>query len=411
MRGLILTLFSLIIIGMITGVSSAATIAVDVSHGEGTVALVTPVVDPTTGKMVSSGIINVLSWYDWGYIGSAPGLDGKMKCLGEAITPESLKDVDMLIIGQLKRPLSPEEVSAITNWFSEGGRVLWVSGDADIGEGAYVQKNVDDLLNKIPNAHLRLDYATATDTFSNAGKDLYVAGYVRPDPGTPDSGTLLKGYTSEVGKVLFYTTGVLAWVDDSGQWHPLTVGELPKGVYRIVTTSGDGVIEDNSAPEPMAYRVWESGVFTLLAVEFVKLPNGRSGILIVSGESPYGSPVPLSVNQFGPYVFDGERFVGNLIAWAFQEAKSLTPTTTSSPSPTSTTATPSTASTSTTPRPSPSYSPTTTGHVSSSSHVTPSTTSTPTKKGSVFDWKLLVGLVGLIVILAGLVVLFVRRNG
>ncbi len=396
---------------MIAGVSSAATIAADVSHGEGTVALVTPVVDPTTGKMVSHGIVNVLSWYNWGYIGSVPELNGKMKCLGRTITPESLKGVDMLIIGQLKQPLSPEEVSAITGWFSEGGRILWISGDADIGEGAYIQKNVDDLLDKIPNAHLRLDYATATDTFSNAGKDLYVAGYVRPDLGTPDSETLLKGYTSEVGKVLFYTTGVLAWVDDSGKWHPLTVGEIPKGVYRIVTTSGDGVIEDKSAPEPITYKVWESGVFTLLAVEFVKLPNGRTGVLIVSGESPYGSPVPLSINQFGPYVFDGERFVENLIAWAFQEAKSFTPTTTSSPSPTSTTATPSTTSTFTTPGSSLPYTPATTGNASSPNHTTPSTTSPPAKKGSVFGWKLLLGLAGLIFILAGLAVLFVRRNG
>ncbi len=406
MRGLAITLLLVVLVGMMAGMSSAATIAVDVSHGEGTVALVTPIIDPTTGKMVSNGIVNALSWYTWGYIGSSSELEGKMEQLGGSITPESLKNVDMLIIGQLKKPLSPEEVSAVVSWFSEGGKILWISGDADIGEGAYIQKNADDLLKAIPNVHLRLDYATATDTFSNAGKDIYVAGYVRPDLNTPDSKVLLRGYTSEVGKVLFYTSGVLAWVDNSGQWHPLRVGEVPKGVYRIITTSGDGVIEDNSAPEPMAYKVWESGMFTLLAAEFVKLPNGGESILILSGESPYGSPVPISVNRFGPYVFDGEHFVENLVTWAFQEARSFTPTT-SSPSRTSTTPTPTNTSTPLSSTSHPSYTPTTTEPVVSPSHTTPLTTSTKEKPG--LGWKPIMGLTVMVVILAVLVVFFVRK--
>ncbi|WP_234394357.1 hypothetical protein [Thermococcus piezophilus] len=316
----------LILIGVFSQCVGATTIAVDISHDEGTIALVASIVDPTTGKIVAEGIIPTLSWYDWSYFGYEPELENAgVTRLGDAITYDALKDVDMLIIGQLGEGLSQEEIDAIVKWFSEGGKVLWVAGDSDIKTGAYIQDNANRLLAAIPNARLRFDYATATDTFSNAGKSTYVAGYVRVDLHTPDASILNQGYHSEVGKVLFHEPGVLAWVDENGKWHPLIAGEIPEGVYRIITTSGNGMIEDYSAPEPMAYRTWEKGLFTLLAVEFVKLPNGRESLLILSVESPYGSPVPIWVNRYGPYLFDGQQFVTNLLRWATLQASNLKP--------------------------------------------------------------------------------------
>ncbi|ASJ12310.1 hypothetical protein [Thermococcus thioreducens] len=304
----------------------AATIAVDVSHSEGTVALVSPIVDPVTGRIIAEGMIPALSWYDWGYIGYSPELENAgVKHLGDGITYDALEGVDILIIGQPWKRFSPDEMEAIVKWFSEGRKVLWVAGDCDRKDSAYVQRNVNELLSAIPNTRLRIDYATATDTFSNAGKSAYVAGFVRVDLETPDAGILNRGYQGEVGKVLFHEPGVLAWVDENGKWHPLIAGEIPEGVYRIVTTSGNGMIEDDYAPEARAYKAWDRGLFTLLAVEFVKLPNGAESILIVSGESPYGSPVPIWVNRYGTYLFDGQQFVTNLLRWALLEASKLAP--------------------------------------------------------------------------------------
>ncbi|WP_258084537.1 hypothetical protein [Thermococcus thermotolerans] len=304
----------------------AATIAVDVSHNEGTIALVSSIVDPVTGRIIAEGMIPALSWYDWGYIGYSSELENAgVKHLGDGITYDALEGVDVLIIGQPWKRFSPGEMGAIVKWFSEGGKVLWVAGDCDRKDSAYVQRNVNELLSAIPNTKLRIDYATATDTFSNAGKSAYVAGFVRADLETPDAGILNKGYQGEVGKVLFHEPGVLAWVDENGRWHPLIAGEIPEGVYRIVTTSGNGMIEDDYTPEARAYKAWDRGVFTLLAVEFVKFPNGAESILIVSAESPYGSPVPIWVNRYGSYLFDGQQFVTNLLRWALIEASKLAP--------------------------------------------------------------------------------------
>ncbi|AFL94351.1 hypothetical protein CL1_0136 [Thermococcus cleftensis] len=318
--------------------AKAATVAVDVSHGEGTVALVNPVVDPASGRVIGEGIVPTLSWYEWAYFGRYQDLESAgAKFLGDRITYESLRDVDVLIIGQLHEPLDDDEIKAVVKWFSLGGKVLWVSGDSDIDDGSYVQDNANKLLSAIPGVRLRIDYATVTDTFSNAGKSSYVSGFVRPDLHTPGASVLNEGYIGEVGKVLFHEGGVIAWVDDSGKWHPLIIGEIPEGVYRIVTTSSNGMIEDNRAPEPRAYGVWEKGIFTLLAVEFVKLPNGAEGILIVSGESPYGSQVPIWVNRYGNYLFDGQRFVSNLLNWAVRQSYTLEKAETLSTTTTSTT--------------------------------------------------------------------------
>ncbi|ASJ04463.1 hypothetical protein [Thermococcus barossii] len=343
---------------------SAASIAVDVSHDEGTVALVSPIVDPTTGRIVAEGIIPTLSWYEWGYIGYSPELrKAKVTHLGSTVTYDALENVDVLIIGQLWKGLSQEEIAAIVKWFSEGGKVLWVSGDCDRKESAYVQRNANELLSAIPGAKLRIDYATAKDTFSNAGKSAYVSGFVRVDLETPNANVLNRGYQGEIGKVLFHEPGILAWIDDGGKWHPLVAGEIPEGVYRIVTTSGNGVIEDDYPPEARAYKAWEQGLFTLLAAEFVKLPNGAESLLIVSAESPYGSPVPIWINRYGSYLFDGQQFVTNLLQWALMEAAKMRPAV-------ETTTTTTTQKTTTT---------TTTTRTTSS---TVSTTTTPTQKST-----------------------------
>lgn len=385
----------------------ATSIAIDVSHEEGRVALVSPVVDPTTGRVVAEGIIPTLSWYDWGYIGYGPELgEAGVRHLGDDINYEALKGVDVLIIGQPRKNFSSQEIEAILKWFSEGGKVLWIAGDCDRKESAYIQRNVNELLSAIPNVRLRMDYATATDTFSNAGESSYVSGFVRVDLKTPDAAILNKGYHVEIGKVLFHTPGVLAWVDEKGKWHPLIAGAVPEGVYRIVMTSSNGMIEDNYAPEARAYRAWNRGLFTLLAAEFVKFPNGAGSVLIVSGESPYGSPVPIWVNRYGNYIFDGQQFVTNLLRWAILEASKLpkaeTTTTSTTRSTTTTTTTQKTSSTTHT-----AISTTTTS--TPKEETVTHTTTTPQKESSLPGR--LVWIVGLLVVIGAaiLVVLILRR--
>lgn len=391
MRGV--AIISIVLVLLMIPAVSATTIAVDVSHGEGTVALVTPVVDPISGKVVAEGIIPTLSWYEWGYIGYSLELEkAKVKRLGESITPEALQGVDILILGHLQKELSPEEVKAIVEWFSEGGKVLWVSGDSERNRGAYVQRNANKLLEALPGVKLRIDYATVKDTFSNAGKSYYVAGYVRVDLETPDASILTKGYQGEFGKVLFHEPGVLAWVDENGEWHPLVAGEMPGGVYRIVTTSGNGLIEDDYAPEARAYTPWQQGLFSLLAVEFVKLPNGGESLLIVSTETPYGGQVPIWVNRYGSYLFDGQQFVTNLLRWAIVQSEKMKPperetTTTTTTTTTKTpTETPTTTVTTTT---------TTQSPTSTTQIAVPQTVSTPGGSSKTPIW-----LVGVIVVLA-----------
>jgi len=270
--------------------ASAATVAVDLAHGENDKYLVGDVIDRDTNETLAQGIIPTITTVDWAYIGDPAQADVLgIKNLGDKITYDSLKDVKVLIIGQPSSPFDPEEIEAIAQWFSEGGKVLWVAGDSDYGSGVQVQEYVDTLLDQL-GVRLRLDLASVEDPQSNAGAGYRVIGIVNPDENTPDRDMLVQGFQHD-GKVLYHGPGVVAWVDENGDWHPLVDGEVPEGVYRIVKTSEAGTIVENNDPAANIYLAGDEGVFTLLAAEMVPGESGTN-VLIVSGESPYGDYEP-----------------------------------------------------------------------------------------------------------------------
>ncbi|MCD6558826.1 MAG: aminotransferase, partial [Palaeococcus sp.] len=116
--------------------ASAATVAVDLAHGENDKYLTGDVIDKDTNETIAQGIIPTMTNVNWAYIGDPAQADVLgIKNLGDKITYDALKDVKVLIIGQPGSPFDPEEIEAIAKWFSEGGKVLWVAGDSDYGSG------------------------------------------------------------------------------------------------------------------------------------------------------------------------------------------------------------------------------------------------------------------------------------
>ncbi|RLE74365.1 MAG: hypothetical protein DRJ56_07670, partial [Thermoprotei archaeon] len=64
-----------------------------------------------------------------------------------------------------------------------------------------------------------------------------------------------------------------------------------------------------------AYVPGEYGVYTLMAVELIKVGKGY-GRIVLSGESPYGGYQPLTTWMYYGYVISGPQFVRNVILWA-----------------------------------------------------------------------------------------------
>ncbi len=222
-------------------------------------------------------------------------------------------EIEVVIIGQPQALFTPEEIATIATWFtSKPGKVLWLAADSDYpAQGSETAQQAVNLIAEAIGAHLRSDYVSVEDPQSMALKPYRVLGVV--------TYCEIPELTFGVTKVLFHGPGAVAWVDDAGNWHKLTLKEKPDNVFIVVTTTEGGTIVEHQA-EPTgttgkAYEAGETGVFTLLAIEKISVEKGES-ILIVSGESPYAGYQGGVTWMYKGYRLSGPQFFRNLILWA-----------------------------------------------------------------------------------------------
>ncbi len=303
--------------------ASATTVAVDLAHGENAKYLVNPptITVNNTTKTLAPPIIEGVGDMKWAYFGPEGMFENaSIEHLADTITADALKDVDVLILGQPSSPFTPDEIQAIKNWFAQGGKVLWVAADSDYGSGVQAQDVADAVLEQFGYGNLRVDLCSVEDPTSNAGAGYRVVGHVNPDSDTPLMSVIVNDFQNG-GKVLYHGPGVVAWVDDQGNWHKLNATSKPPLTYRIVVTSPNGTIVENNDPPANAYLAGDTGVFPLLAAQIVQLNNGKHSLLIVSGESPYGDYEPTWSPLYHGVKLDGPQFVNNLLHWATLVAK------------------------------------------------------------------------------------------
>ncbi|WP_223211949.1 serine/threonine protein kinase [Thermococcus henrietii] len=292
---------------------SATTIGIDLSHGENPNGLTSVVYKNQT---LAPGIVEILTQYNFVYFGNESYQDELgIRWLGRSITPGLLENVDVLILGQPTANLSSAEISAIREWFYSGGKVLWVAGDSDYGNGAKTQEIVNGLL-KALGAPLRLDLCSVEDPVSNAGGKAYrLIAYDRPSNDTPYRLLLIQGVAHGI---LAHGPGPVA-LFANGTWKPLRDGNKPSGVYIILRTSKNAQIVENSAPSAKAYKAGEKGEFPIVVAWVWNSGNKRS-VLVVSGETPVGGYIPMWVSQYYGIKLDGPTFVSNVIHWGITVA-------------------------------------------------------------------------------------------
>lgn len=227
-------------------------------------------------------------------------------------TSTTLKGVEMVIIGQALRLITPEEINALASWFNSTPRAIWLAGDSDYpAQGNEIAQQVVNMVAEALGSHLRIDYVAVDDTISNAKATYRVVGTVDPDPEVAEL-----GYGVEVA--LFHGPGPLAAVLDNGTWvNPVNV-KIPN-VYIVARTTEGGKINEYQPSAPGApgmihqlYSPGDTGVFPLLAVEV--LPNGNK--VVVSGESPYGGYQSGLTYAYYGVVMQGMRLFRNIVLWA-----------------------------------------------------------------------------------------------
>ncbi|MEM2004704.1 MAG: hypothetical protein QW705_01170 [Zestosphaera sp.] len=310
--GVSLILIALVALGIAIPLNAAKVgigILVDMSHGQ------------TVGGLVE--MMRMIPEGNWVVLLSsqeaAATLPDYVKSNAElrygGFTSTSLKDVDIVIIGQALNLLSPAELKALVEWFNGGTpRAIWVAGDSDYpAQGNEIAQQVINMVAEGIGARLRIDYLSVDDSLSNAKATYRVVGIVDPDPEVAELGY-------GVSKALFHGPGPLAAVLDDGTWvNPVKV-KVPN-VYVVARTSEGGNIYENQPSAPGApgmlhqfYEPGDTGMFPLLAVEV--LPSGNR--FVVSGESPYGGYQSGLTYVYYGVVMQGMRLFRNVVLWATQ---------------------------------------------------------------------------------------------
>jgi len=293
------------------GVSHAArppgiVIALDMSHGQNPGGLaeimhLIPEADWVIIVKSEEDIANLPTWVQ----------NNAYEIRAGGITTDNLNYVDMLIIGQPTELLTPDEVNAITSWFNEYGRAIWVAADSDYpAQGSEIAQQAANQVLEALGAHIRVDYVSVEDSQSYAGKTYRVVGIIDP----PAELSFLKWGAR---KMLFHGPGVIYAIDENGNpVNPIT-NPVPN-VYVLVRTSEGGEIVEHQPKAPgepgnvgVFYQVGQTGEFPLLVAE-----NLSGKIVIASGESPYsGYQAGITWLYYG-VVMQGPQFFKNLVYWA-----------------------------------------------------------------------------------------------
>lgn len=231
-----------------------------------------------------------------------------------SITSDSLKGVDVLIIGKMKDYKSgfkPEEIQAIASWFKQGGKLLWVGSDSDYVE-PYLNPEDTSFKAGEPNkileaigSSVRIDYASLEDPESNAGAAYRVVSYKANTQGWAAE------ITSGASKVLFHGPSVLAGFKD-GKFVPFddVVGDNVAWLYR---SSDKGTIVSHDGVDPKAYSVGQMGSFVEAAAEKIAVGGSYSKVIITI-ESLLGDRTIINEEYHGVKL-QGPTFVKNALAW------------------------------------------------------------------------------------------------
>ena len=276
------------------------TIALDLAHGEN-----------------DKYIANITEFLDYANVVN----------ITESFDSVDLSQFDVIVLGQPTVPLSPDELSALADWYASGHKVLWIAGDSDYGSGNESQIIVNSIA-EFMGSHLRLSLGAVYDDVNNAQRFYRVLAEVVPDA---DAAAVASGIEHPI---LAHGPDAVVYLDGD-QFDSLACDAVPDGVIRVARFYPEAYVADNNPPLTMfadylgaipgssatadAVTGCSGARYTFIAAEAV-----GDGLIIVSGESPYGDYEPTFSSEYYNVTLDGPQFLYNMFQWAYSYAQNLT---------------------------------------------------------------------------------------
>ena len=264
---------------------------------------------------------NITDWLE--------SLGHTVKVAHGGINSTFLAGADALILGspyggasgidELNSTNAPTLFTTIKNWFDQGGKFLWVSGDSDYGSRDWIALNASMLLGEVGSS-LRIEPASVEDPHSNCGASYRVVANTS-ETVDPDGAAISAG----VNACLFHGPTSIYGVDANGAPVLLENVKLPN-VFNIYYTGASAeIVDNNPIIPPVAHTTGARGNWVMMAGQKYAGPFGNNKI-IASGAAPYGDYRPMFQDEYYGVVMNGSQLVKNAILWGLTvEAVVVTP--------------------------------------------------------------------------------------
>jgi hypothetical protein len=232
-----------------------------------------------------------------------------------------LNDASALIIGGIygeDKGFAQAEIDAVSEWFNTGSKFLWVGSDSDYGDGQYIIDNATAILDSV-GSHVYPEPSQIADAESNCGGQAY-----RCVANVTSDHALLQEPLDGVDQILMHgptflygSTSGAPGAADAVSLEDTTIGN----VFPMVYYSPAATISDTDLLAPYTATDGDQGSFTAMTVE---LDAGamESGVIVVSGASPYGDYQPMSTDSYYGVDLTGMELCTQTIHWGLTKAMS-----------------------------------------------------------------------------------------
>ncbi|MFW9956831.1 MAG: hypothetical protein ACFFCT_02060 [Candidatus Odinarchaeota archaeon] len=217
-----------------------------------------------------------------------------------------LEDATGLVLGAIygtTNGFTNAEVTAIDDWFNAGNKFLWVGSDSDYAGYAYINNNASMILDAV-GSHVYPEALSISDAYSNCNASYrVVANGTSTDPYVADivkdvDAVLMHGPTSLYGSTTgTQGTGVVALENTTIE-----------NVYPLVYYGASATITDSDLVPPLAHVDGEEGKFVAVSIE-VNAGDDETGVIVVSGASPYGDYQPMTTEEYYTVPLNGYNLV------------------------------------------------------------------------------------------------------
>ena len=237
-----------------------------------------------------------------------------------------LDGVQGLIIGSIAYEdncFKDYEVLAISNWFNSGSNFLWVGCDSDYTSlptyGQFINDNMSLILQSV-GSHVYPEPTSIEDPVSCISSAYRVlANETSNDPFVAEivegvQTVLFHGPTCLYGSNNTLNPGV--GID------PIALeGNSINDVYPVLYYGANATIYDSDGQDPIVHENGESGKFVATTIE-VNAGAAESGVIVVSGASPYGDYRSMNFDDYFDVHMNGSLFVTNLIRFGINSQPS-----------------------------------------------------------------------------------------